>query len=253
MTQQTYTTLQELQRLDEAIDRLRAEIRRYDPLIAQVEEAAKDLEGEVETTETRLQEAELEERRLELSVEEKRERLEKLKDRLNEVQNVREEAAVQAELDMLRRSVESDEQEALSLLDQIQKLELRLEEQKEALQQEREEIEPRRKELLGQQEEARERLQEVKEERETVAERVEDSERRVYERIRSGGRDVAVAPLTADGACSNCYGMIPVQRQNEIRHGENMIRCEACGVILAPPGGLDEEGDEAGDPVEDEG
>ncbi|MFP3949226.1 MAG: zinc ribbon domain-containing protein [Gemmatimonadota bacterium] len=260
MTQQTYSTLQELQRLDEEIDRLEAEIRKYDPLIAQVEEPARELEGEVETTETRLQELELEERRLELAVQEKRERLQMLKDRLNEVRNVREEAAVQAELDMVRRSVESDEQEALSLLDQIRKAELRLDEQKDALEQEQDEIEPRRRELLAQQKEARERLDEVKSERERVAGKVEERERRVYDRIRSGGRDVAVAPLTADGACSHCFGMVPVQRRNEIRAGGAMIRCEACGVILAPPRGANDEGDgpEAGSSedevsVEDEG
>ena len=168
-------------------------------------------------------------------MEEKRNRLDKLDDRLNEVRNVREEAAVQAELDMVRRAVESDEQEALSLLDQIRKLELRLDEQREALQEARDEVEPRRLELVEEREEARSRLKELEEKREELVDRIDGSERRVYERIRSGGRDVAVAPLTADGACSNCYGMIPPQQRNELRHGADMIRCEACGVILAPP------------------
>jgi hypothetical protein len=29
--------------------------------------------------------------------------------------------------------------------------------------------------------------------------------------------------------------MVPLQIQNEIRHGGSLIRCEACGVILAAP------------------
>lgn len=244
MTQQTYSTLQELQRLDEEIDRMKSRVAEFDPLLEEVEEPAKELEGEVEATEDRLEEVELEERRLELAAEEKRGRLKKLEDRLNEVRNVREEAAVQAELDMVRRAVESDEQEALSLLDQIRTLEARLQEQEEALNEAREEIEPRRQELLEKQKEAQERLQDLEEERSSFAERIDESERKVYERIRSGGRDVAVAPLTADGACSNCYGMVPVQRQNEIRHGADMIRCEACGVILAPPEGEQDGEDE---------
>ncbi len=244
MTQQTYSTLQELQRLDEEIDRMKSRVAEFDPLLEEVEEPAKELEGEVEATEDRLEEVELEERRLELAAEEKRGRLKKLEDRLNEVRNVREEAAVQAELDMVRRAVESDEQEALSLLDQIRTLEARLQEQEEALNEAREEIEPRRQELLEKQKEAQERLRDLEEERSSFAERIDESERKVYERIRSGGRDVAVAPLTADGACSNCYGMVPVQRQNEIRHGADMIRCEACGVILAPPEGEQDGEDE---------
>jgi len=242
MTQQTYTTLQELQRLDEEIDRIEARIAEFQPLLDEVEEPARDLRGEVETTEDRLKELKVEEDRLELGVKEKRERLEKLQDRLREVRNVREEAAVQAELDMVRRSVDSDEQEALSLLDQLRKLEDRLEEQQGELDDALEQIEPRRKELEEEREEARERLATLKVKREEVAGQIEKRDRKVYERIRSGGRDVAVAPLTHDGACSNCYGMVPVQRQNEIRHGAEMIRCEACGVILAPPTPV--EGDE---------
>lgn len=243
MTQQTYSILQELQRLDEEIDRVRARIAEFQPLLDEVEEPATELESEIESTEGRLQEVTLEEERLELAVEEKRNRLDKLEDRLNEVRNVREEAAVQAELDMVRRAVESDEQEALSLLDQIRKLELRLDEQRKALEEAREEVEPRRRELLEEREVAQGRLSELKEKRASVTNRIDESEREVYERIRSGGRDVAVAPLTADGACSNCYGMIPPQRQNELRHGADMIRCEACGVILAPPDSESGDGD----------
>lgn len=246
MTQQTYSRLQDLQRLDEEIDRVRSRIADFQPLLDEVEEPAKALESEVETTEERLREVKLEEQRLELAVQEKRERLGKLEDRLNEVRNVREEAAVQAELDMVRRAVESDEQEALSLLDQIRKLELRMDEQREALQEAREEVEPRRRELLEERQAARDRLDALEDERASLAERIGPREREIYERIRSGGRDVAVAPLTPDGACSNCYGMVPPQRQNELRHGADMIRCEACGVILAPPEG-ETNGDEGGE------
>jgi hypothetical protein len=62
-----------------------------------------------------------------------------------------------------------------------------------------------------------------------------EHELRTYDAIRAGGRRVAVAELTDDGACSNCFGVIPLQLQNEIRHGEALIRCEGCGVILAAP------------------
>ena len=55
---------------------------------------------------------------------------------------------------------------------------------------------------------------------------------RLYEGIRRGGRVTAVAALTEDGACSHCFGIVPPQLQNEVRHGESLIRCEGCGVIL---------------------
>jgi NADH-ubiquinone oxidoreductase chain 1 len=65
-------------------------------------------------------------------------------------------------------------------------------------------------------------------------------ELRVYQAIRGGGSRAAVAELTEDGACGNCFGMVPLQHQNEVRHGESLIRCEACGVILAAPEPVDE-------------
>lgn len=234
MATSTGEELKQLQRLDEEIENARRRVSKYDPLLAEVEEPALILESEAENTRSRLKEMKVEERRVEGSADDKRNRMEMLQKRLNEVRNVREEAAVQAELDMVRRALEADEQEALTLLDQIRKLEDRLEEQEAALAEAREEVEPRRNELLSDRDEARATLEELRERRGSFAEAIEDGPRRVYERIRSGGRDVAVAELTFDGACGHCYGMVPLQVRNEIGHGGEMIRCEACGVILTP-------------------
>ncbi len=241
MTQKTHSALKELQRLDDAIDRAEARIAEFEPLLAEVDEPALELREEVENTRSRLKELKLEERRLETTAEEKRSRMNKLEERLKSVRNLREDAAVHAELDMVRRAVEADEQEALSLLDQIRKLELRLDELEEKLEEARARTEPRRQELLEERREAKEELAELREKRDAFADEIDRRERKLYEQIRSGGRDVAVAHLTADGACGNCYGMIPPQLQNELRHGDRMIRCEACGVILAPPDSEDED------------
>lgn len=235
MSSQTRTSLKELQRLDQKIDAARKKVAEFDPLLEEVEEPTLALEAEVDTTRERVKEMKVEERRLELSADERRARLKKLQERLNEVRNVREEAAVRAELDMVRRALEGDEQEALSLLDQIRKLELRLDEQEESLEESRAEVEPRRQELLEERAEAETRLAELRERREEFVDEMDSKELRVYERIRSGGRGVAVAELTPDGACGHCFGMIPLQIRHEVEHGNEMIRCEACGVILAAP------------------
>ena len=56
----------------------------------------------------------------------------------------------------------------------------------------------------------------------------------------AGGREVAVSDLTEDGACGNCFCVVPLQLQHEVRHTEAMIRCEGCGVILTPPSDVPE-------------
>ena len=235
MTQQHRTALKELQKLDVRIRDSRQRIVDFDPLFEEVEEPALILEGELGTTRNRLKEMKLEERRVQLATEERQERLKKLEERLGSVRNLREEAAVSAELDMVRRALQGDEQETLSLLDQIRKAEERLAELESAYAEASALVEPKKEELLSQREAARSELESLERERAAFADGIDAEELRVYEAIRSGGRRTAVAELTEDGACGNCFWIVPLQHQNEIRHGQALIRCEGCGVILAAP------------------
>jgi predicted nucleic acid-binding Zn-ribbon protein len=238
MSEESSELLKGLQDLDLKLEELRRRVGEYEPLLAEIEEPALALEKEVETLKGRLQEMKLEERRLEHSADDRRTRTRKLQERSKAVRNLREEAAVQAEMDLLKMALEGDEQEALTLLDQIKKMEQRLDDQEAALKTARAEIEPRRRELVSRQEEASAELGRVKEEREIYAARVPVGDLRKYERIRNGGRTVAVATLTPDGACGNCFGMIPLQVQNEIKRGTSLVHCEFCGVLLGSGGEL---------------
>lgn len=234
MTPQTRTSLKELQNLDQAIAAIRSSAQSFDLLLEEVNAPVARLEQEVEALEKRLTELKLEENRIELTIEERRVRAAKLQERMDAVRNVREEAAVHAELEMVRRALESEEQEALSLLDQIKRLEGRSEEQEAAYQEALAEVEPHREELVEEQQSADGKLEALQAERDAFAAGIDPGERRIYDSIMAGARDVAVAELTQDGACGNCYNMVPLQIQNQIRHGDGMIRCEGCGVILTP-------------------
>jgi predicted nucleic acid-binding Zn-ribbon protein len=113
-------------------------------------------------------------------------------------------------------------------------MELRLDELELARNAAREEVEPRRIELLEEQRRALEEFALLQDRRKAVAARVPDLQIQHYDRFRGGGRPVAVAALTPDGACGNCFGLIPLQIQNEIRKAGSMLACEACGVLLSP-------------------
>lgn len=235
MTEQSRSGLRELQRLDDEIQAVTQRIHDLDQRLLEVEQPAQTLGEDVETTRGRLQEIRVEERRRELAGEDKRTRQKRLEERLGGVRNVREESAVTAELDLVRRAREADEQEALSLLDQIRRLEDRLSEQTQALDAAREDVAPRRKELEHDRNAAHADEARLRAERDAYAQSLAPAELRVYEGIRSGGRRRALASLTDDGACGHCFNVVPLQVQNEIRHGSALIRCEACGVILAAP------------------
>jgi predicted nucleic acid-binding Zn-ribbon protein len=233
MTEQRRTALKELQTLDKRIQDARKRIQDFDPLFEEVEEPALILGSELETARNRSKEMKLEERRLESSIEEKRTRQQRLDERLGSVRNLREEAAVSAELEMVKRALQNDEQEAYTLLDQIRKVEERLSDLDAALSEAQALVEPKREDLLTQRAAAEKELAALEAERKSFAAGMEPIELKTYEAIRGGGRRVAVAELTRDGACGHCFSMVPLQLQNEIRHGAGLIRCEACGVILA--------------------
>jgi predicted nucleic acid-binding Zn-ribbon protein len=174
----------------------------------------------------------VDERRIELAADEKRQRIRKLVERQNQLRNVREVAAVSAEMDMLKRALDGEEQEALTLIDQIRRMELRLAEQESQLTQARADLGPRQSELMTARAEAERELSSLREQRLATTIGMAPKQLRTYEGIRGAGRRQAVAELTADGACGNCFSMIPLQLQNEVRTAGSMVRCEACGVIL---------------------
>jgi len=239
MTEKRTTDLKELQKLDLRILAAKQRIVDFEPLLEEVELPALTLESDLGTTRNRLQEMKLEERRLELSTEEKRTRQKKLEERIGSVRNLREEAAVSAELEMVKRSLQNDEQEALTLIDQLRKQEERLKELEAAFAEATKVVEPKRADLLAQRAAAQEEFDSLKSERKAFAAAMNAAELKIYDAIRAGGRSVAVAQLTEDGACGHCFGMVPLQLRNEIRHNTGLIRCESCGVILMQP----EEGD----------
>lgn len=250
---QDRTDLMELQKLDVKIQETKQSIGAFDPLFEEIEKPALILETELGTARTRLQEMKLEERRLEVSSEEKETRRQRLDEKLGSVRNLREEAAVSAELEMVKRALQTDEQEALTLLDQLRKIEERGTELEAAYAEASELVEPKRQELLDQRSEAEGALASLHKERQQFADKINSNELQVYDAIRAGGREVAVAGLTEDGACGHCFSVVPLQLQNQIRHGSELIRCEGCGVILAAVEHEAESSDEESGMAEPEG
>jgi predicted nucleic acid-binding Zn-ribbon protein len=229
---ETYQALMDLQELDERMAAAKAKVREFEPELEALEAPIVELEEQVGAVRRRLDEMKAEERRLERGADDKRAQLEQYEARLERVRNAREEAAARTEIDLISKAVEADEDDALSLIDQIRRAELKLDELEGKLSELRAEIEPQRDALLKERNEAADQLDILKDKRENKVVRLNDDAARLYERIRGGKTRVALARLMPDGACGHCFSMIPIQEQNEIRRREALHRCEACGVIL---------------------
>ena len=234
MISQERTSLKELQSLDTQLGIIRSTIDNFEMKLEKLQAPTLRLGKEVTALEKRVKELSLEEKRLELGIREKRDRSDKLQERMNQVRNVREEAAVHAESEMVKRTLQNDEQEALTVMNQIKKMTERINEQKDTHGQSLAEMEPLREQLMSERGVAELNLEKLDGEREGLAKGLNVNERKVYDRIMSGQAKIAVSDLTEDGACGYCYSMVPLQMQNEIRHSESLIRCEECGVILTP-------------------
>ena len=230
--EETYQALLDLQDLDEQMAQAKEKVREFEPELEELQAPIEELEEQVEAVRSRLEEMKAEERRLERSADDKRAKLEQYEARLERVRSAREEAAARTEIDLISKAIEADEEDALALIDQIRRTELKLDELEGKLNDLRAELEPKRDTLLKERNEAADQLDVLKDKRENKLVRLSDDAARLYERIRGGKTNVALARLTKDGACGHCFSMIPLQEQNEIRRREALHRCEACGVIL---------------------
>lgn len=229
-----YSELLELQKLDLEIEQNEASLLQFDPQIEEVEEPVNALQLEVENSRRRLADMRIQVHKLEGAANNKRDRLRTYETRLERVRNAREEAAVRTEMDLVRRATEADEQEALELMEQTRRTDMKLDDMEKQLTRLRGEVEPRKQELINARSEAQTKLAQLRDRRSNHASRIDPSSLRLYDRVRSGKRRSALAPLKADGACGNCFNIIPIQEQSEIRRANSLKRCEACGVILYP-------------------
>jgi uncharacterized protein len=230
--QDVYKALLELQALDNEIEQAKSVVAQFGPKLESVEAPVKTLDRETEALRGKLVEIRKDARRLEISAESKRDKLRQYEERATRVRNEREQAAVRTELDLVRRATDADEQEALELMDQVKRTDLKVDDMDRQLAKLRADLAPQREEVLAARTEAETSLAALQEQRQNQVIRIDATALRLYERVHSGRNRRALAPLTLDGACGQCFNVLPVQQQSEIRAARTLMRCEACGVIL---------------------
>jgi uncharacterized protein len=229
-----YNSLLELQSLDREITQAESDLQNLEPQIQEADAPLRELQQEIETLRSKLGDMRLQTSKLETAATNKRERLKQYEARLDRIRNAREEAAARTEMDLVRRAIDADEHEALDLMEQTRRTDLKADDLDRQLTRLRTEIEPKKQELVETLQLAEGRLTQLRERRTHHAQHMEPTSLRLYERVRGNRNRVALAPLTADGACGNCFNVIPIQEQSEVRRATTLKRCEACGVILYP-------------------
>lgn len=232
---ETVQRLLTLQELDEEIEGRELELETLEPEVEEAEARLEEVRSELEAARNAMDEAEAAHRSDQRSVQGGRETMRRLRERADSVQDMRQHQAVRSEMATARRNLEQAEEEALRSLQQVESAKKRVAE----LEEREAEVETTYRERSGAVAERREALEseltELRERRSKQAEELENEVLDLYERVRGGRTDEVLAPLDS-GHCGHCYTMVPPQRQNEIRNGGKLYRCEECGVILHAPG-----------------
>ncbi len=153
--------------------------------------------------------------------------------RLEHVRNPKDASTLMTELDLAQSVMAKEENDWVRSAEMVVQLEVKVRDEErnvaalEAAQApERAEVARRRALLEAERDEAL-RV------REASAAQLDKPLRARYDRLRRTRTNDVVVPLVG-GACGGCHTTVPMNRRSQIRSGQVVDACEACGAILYP-------------------
>lgn len=149
---------------------------------------------------------------------------------MDHVRNVREAGAATAQLDVTKRIIAEDEQEARITRERIAALQATVDELQLELEELDQEIETAHSEVAERRAEIETELTEARAEREGKAALVSRTMLGKYDRIR--GRRASALYAVRGQSCGHCDTAIPLHRRSQMHSAGNIEVCEACGVLL---------------------
>ena len=227
-----YSSLLQLQELDEQILAAEKKVAAFSPKIDELRKPVAGLEKEAEQAKIKLEDLRHQQRKLDTGAENKRTKLRQFQERMDKRSSLRDEAAARTEMDLIRRAVEAEVEEAADVAEQVKRQDMKLDDLQKAVAKATEDASPKIAEVEQGRAEAQSELQVLLDKRGNITQHIDQPSLRLYERVRLGKKRNALAPMTVDGACGSCYNVLPMQEQTEVRSGTKLSRCEACGVIL---------------------
>lgn len=198
-----------------------------------LEEALQQARNALETARRAAADGQRRRDELEAKIESYRILQDRRRQRLEQVRNPKDASTLMTELDLAQSVVAKEENDWVRSAEMVIQLEVKVRDEErnlaalEAAQApERAEVARRRAVLEGERDEAL-RL------REASAAQLNKPLRARYDRLRRTRSNDVVVPLIG-GACGGCYTSVPMNRRSQIRAGNVVDACEACGAILYP-------------------
>ena len=212
--------------LEEAKEKYPAEIKSRRNTIAEARSGLSEQEAKRE-------EQKKKQRHCEREIESGKATLREREERFAVVTTNKEYDSLQLEIEICKQTIAEHETELLKSIEELEKIQEKIDEKQSAFEEVREVEQERIDELEGQLGTMQEQIDEVAASRQVVAKDIEGIDvqlLRTYER-KKGRRGIRVAAVRRE-ACGACYHQMPAQVRNEVRIGNRIIYCESCGTIM---------------------
>ena len=187
--------------------------------------------GRVEAEETELAELKKSYRTGEADLQINVERIKKLKERLRSVKTNREYQATLKEIDELNAKNSAIEDRMIESLEQLESSDKEMAAKKAELEQFAAETAEEKAAIEKEIDDARTRLEALEEKRKQTSAGLDQGLMRTYQRIRSRGVAVAIAPVVS-AVCQGCNMNIPPQMFNELQRFDSLKLCPFCERII---------------------
>jgi len=227
-------TLASLVRLQLHDDKIRNQTRRLESIPAELNEreslfsaqeaGAEQLEADRKSRLIRIKD-------LENEVSSNEERIAKLEEQLLRTRDAGSIKVGQHEIDGLRDKVSTDQEEALSLLEEVEELETRRDEARAAVEEQRAELEQFRQVVVNDEKELGAILGAMQAERAEMLKSLQGKPIQVYDRI-CGARNSKGVVALRGGACAGCGMGLNPNDQLKVKAAKAIFQCRSCSRIL---------------------
>jgi predicted nucleic acid-binding Zn-ribbon protein len=223
--------LVELQRLDTTILADSRTIEDIPNRISIMEKPLKAAESALESAKKKFDAFEKKKRDRELEVEESNERIQKLRDRTNDIKDNKAYQAHLKEIDTLEKKTFALEDEVLDAMEALEGEASKVKEAEEALAVEKKKADELRRELDAEVEKARAELDELKNKRGELTSGLDPENYENYMSLLGITHGVAVTRVEGE-VCAGCNMNIMPQLYVEIKKNTEIIQCPQCRRIL---------------------
>jgi len=223
--------LEELQQIDLESHDLRKALEAVPAQRAAVEARVQDARKAYDEQKVRLESNERERRQIDTLLSMERDKVKKWEGRLGEIKTPREYAALSREIDIAKKTNDSQSEQARTLLDAAGTIKAELEAKGEALSDAEDAAQAALQALDAQEAKEVARLAALDARRADAATRVDPGLLGKYENIKKRRAGVAVAPVVGS-TCKGCHRNIPPQLSIVLQRADSIETCPNCHRII---------------------